>query len=410
MTHENHTTQSAGIVEIELKDLLPSDRNVRTTSSNSVAELAASIRAHGLLQNLTISAQLKRGKPTGKYMVVAGARRHAALLELVKQKLITTKYLVPCLIVDEAAALETSLAENVVREEMHPADQFAAFKAMIDDGAGLEDVAARFGLTVKSVQQRLKLASVSPRLIALYRQGGINLSQLMALAVSEDQAAQEQVWDSATQGWQREPGRLRAALTEGKIDAATDPRALFVGVEAYTAAGGQIERDLFQEDEGYMTDRELLESLAQEKLLALSEKVRSEGWKWVEIAPFCDYSELSQYVKIYPVRVPLPAEAQRELDALEAEENALRQAHQEADEYPEDVDARLIDIEQRVDQLRDANLAFRPEEQIVAGAIVSIGHGGKADIHRGLVRREDKGQLKAAMSGEGSGNAETNHQ
>jgi hypothetical protein len=46
------------------------------------------------------------------------------------------------------------------------------FKTMIDEGAGLEDVAARFGITVRTVQQRLKLANVSPRLIALYRQGG----------------------------------------------------------------------------------------------------------------------------------------------------------------------------------------------------------------------------------------------
>jgi ParB family transcriptional regulator, chromosome partitioning protein len=408
MTQEKPITQLTGIVDIQLKELLRSDRNVRTTSTNSVAELAASIRAHGLLQNLTVVAQFKKGKPTGKYTIVAGARRHAALLELVKEKVITTKYLVPCLIVDEAAALETSLAENVVREEMHPADQFAAFKAMIDEGAGLEDVAARFGLTVKAVQQRLKLANVSPRLIALYRQGGVNLSQLMALAISDDQAAQERVWDSATQGWQREPGKLREALTESKVDAATDPRALFVGVETYTAAGGQIERDLFHEDhEGYMTDRELLDRLAQEKLMALSEQVKAEGWKWVEIAPTSDYSELSKYVKIYPVSTPLPAELQRELDDLEAEEKALREAHQGADEYPEGVEARLLEIEERVGELRDAHLAFRPEEQVLAGAIVSIGYGGKPDIHRGLVRREDKKQLEAAKSGEGSGNADT---
>ena len=408
MTKEKPITQLTGIVDIQLKALLRSDRNVRTTSTNSVAELAASIRAHGLLQNLTVVAQLKNGKPTGKYTVVAGARRHATLLELVKQKVITTKYLVTCLIVDENAALETSLAENVVREEMHPADQFVAFKAMIDEGAGLEDVAARFGLTVKAVQQRLKLANVSPRLFALYRQGGINLSQLMALAVSDDHAAQERVWDSASQEWQREPGRLREALTESKVDASNDPLALFVGIEAYTAAGGQLERDLFQEDhEGYLTDRELLDRLAREKLLALSEQVKAEGWKWVEIAPTSDYSELSKYGKIYPARIPLPAELQRELDDLKAEENALREAHQEADEYPEGVEARLLEIEERVAQLRDAHLAFRPEEQVLAGAIVSIGYGGKPDIHRGLVRREDKRELDAAKAGEGSGDADT---
>ena len=60
MTHEKPITQLAGIVEIQLKDLLRSDRNVRTTSANSIAELAASIRARGLLQNVTVVAQLKK--------------------------------------------------------------------------------------------------------------------------------------------------------------------------------------------------------------------------------------------------------------------------------------------------------------------------------------------------------------
>ena len=52
---------------------------------------------------------------------------------------------------------------------MHPADEFEAFKGLIADGKGVEDVAARFGVSVLTVQRRLKLASVSPKLLALYR-------------------------------------------------------------------------------------------------------------------------------------------------------------------------------------------------------------------------------------------------
>ena len=144
---------------------------------------------------------------------------------------------------------------------MHPADQFDAFRRLVDEGTGVEEVAARFGVTATTVRQRLKLANVAPRLLELYRADEITLDQLMALAITDDHAAQENVWDSA-QHWQRQPHALRSALTESKIDAANDRRVRFVGVEAYKDAGGQIDRDLFQpEHEGYITDAALLDRL-----------------------------------------------------------------------------------------------------------------------------------------------------
>jgi ParB family chromosome partitioning protein len=69
---------------------------------------------------------------------------------------------VPCKIVCAEEAAEISLAENIIRQAMHPADQFEAFKALVDEGMPIEDVAARFGVTPLVVQQRLKLANVSP--------------------------------------------------------------------------------------------------------------------------------------------------------------------------------------------------------------------------------------------------------
>jgi ParB family transcriptional regulator, chromosome partitioning protein len=58
---------------------------------------------------------------------------------------------------------EISLDENVTRENMHPADQFEAFKKLAEErGLGAEDIAARFGVTPHVVRQRLRLAAVSP--------------------------------------------------------------------------------------------------------------------------------------------------------------------------------------------------------------------------------------------------------
>jgi ParB family chromosome partitioning protein len=168
---------------------------------------------------------------------------------------------------------------------MHPADQFTAFQQLVSAGLGFEEIAARFGLTPTTVRQRLKLANVAPRLFELYRADEINLDQLMALAVTDDHAAQERVWDSA-QEWQRNPNTLRRGLTETMVDAASDPRARFVGIDAYINAGGLIDRDLFQpEHEGYLTDTAKLDRLVAEKLESLAAEVRGEGWKWVEIQP-----------------------------------------------------------------------------------------------------------------------------
>jgi ParB family chromosome partitioning protein len=228
----------------------------------------------------------------------------------------------------------------------------------------------------------------------LYRTDEIALDQLMALAVCDDHAAQERVWDS-TQDWQRQPQALRRALTESKVDAATDRRARFVGVQAYSDAGGQIERDLFQpEHEGYLTDPALLDRLTAEKLEALAGKVRGEGWKWVEILPCADYSDLTKFGRIYPVHVSETPEIRSEIEALEAEQEQINQAHQDAEEYPPEVDKRMAEIEERIEDLNEQTRQYREEEKKPAGAVVSI-----ESIHRGLVRPEDKRKAEAAKLG-----------
>ena len=223
-------TDPTEIVQIPLNKLTRSDTNVRKTGENSITELAASIQAHGLLHNLVVTKT-----KSDKYQVIAGSRRLAALTKLAKEKVIPKTFGVPCRVVDGGAGTETSLAENVIRANMHPADQFDAFRTLVDEGMGVEEVAARFGVSATTVRQRLKLANVAPRLFELYRTDEIALDQLMALAVCDDHAAQEWVWDS-TQDWQRQPQALRRALTESKVDAATDRRARFVGVQAYSDA------------------------------------------------------------------------------------------------------------------------------------------------------------------------------
>lgn len=260
---------------IPLSRLTRSPRNVRKTGGTSIADLAASIAHHGLLQNLIVLPA-----DDGRYEVVAGARRLAALQQLVGDGLIAVDLVVPCQIADAATDGEVSLAENVVREAMHPADQFEAFQHLVDTGMAVADIAARFGVPELTVRQRLKLANVAPALIENYRGGNLALDQLMAFAVVDDHAKQLKYLKAARNRWDLEPQAIRAALTKAEIAFEEDPIARFVGVEAFEAAGGQVRRDLFNDAGGYTTDRQLLEQLAMAKLQAAADGMVQQGWAW----------------------------------------------------------------------------------------------------------------------------------
>lgn len=277
------TSTTTIIRDVPLSKLVPSEKNVRRTHREiGIEQLAASIAAHGLLQSLSVRPVLdKDGEETGRYAVCGGGRRLAALKLLAKRKQIAKSYAVPY-IVSAGDEEEVSLAENVVPLNLHPADQFEAFKRLADEqGFGAEEVAARFGLTAHLVRQRLRLGAISPKLMQVYREGGLTMDQMMAFAITEDHARQEQVYDDLR--WNKEPSIIRRALMEGFVRGG-DRRAVFVGPDAYEAAGGEIIRDLFAEDgSGYFADAGLLDRLAAEKLAGIAAEVQAaEGWKWAQ--------------------------------------------------------------------------------------------------------------------------------
>ncbi len=368
---------------IALNKLERSRNNARKTGGQSIEELAASIAAHGLLQSLVVAAGAK-----SKFTVVAGARRLAALQVLAKAKRIPKTYPVPCRVIEAEASTEASLAENVIREAMHPADQFEAFRGLVDQGSSIDEIAARFGVSALTVEKRLKLANVSPRLLDLYRQDELTLDHLMALAITEDHEAQERAWFE-TPEWNRNPRALRRLLTDAEIDAGSDRRAQFVGVEAYEAAGGTIRRDLFAEDhEGYIADVSLLERLAMEKLEAEAATISAEGWSWVLPRLSLEHAELAAFGRVYPSPRPLDGTEQGELDRLTAEYEEL--AEQEDDDPEGTIGARLDQIDVRLDELRTRAEEWPSDVLGIAGAVVTINSSGELRIERGLIRPEDK--------------------
>lgn len=377
------------MIEIPLSKLVPSAANVRRTGpERGVEELAASIAALGLLQSLAVRpARDAAGQATGKYEVVAGGRRLAALRLLAKRKALAKSASVPCLVRDECRSEEASLAENVVREALHPADQFEAFRRLHEEhGLGAEEIAARFGVTSAVVRQRLRLGAASPALMGLYREGTINLDQLMAFCLTDDHARQEQVWAALT--WNKDPAIIRRLLTESQIPA-RDRRAVFVGAEAYEAAGGVIVRDLFAEDGGgWLADLALLDRLVMAKLEAAAETVAAEGWKWVQAVAEFPYAATAGMRRVCERTVPLSEAERVRLDELSFEFDTLAASHE--GEVSEDIAGRLADLEAAMAELSERERVFDPTEVARAGAFVTIGHDGNLRIERSFVRREDE--------------------
>jgi ParB family chromosome partitioning protein len=382
---------SGETVLIPLNKLKRHPKNARKTphSEASIEAKAASIAAKGMLQNLVVEPERDaEGQPTGCYLVSVGEGRRLAQLLRVKRKEIKKSEPIRCVVDTVNDAAEISLDENVTRENLHPADQFEAFRELAETrGWGAEEIAARFGVTAQVVRQRLRLGAVSPKLMQVYRNGGLTLDQLMAFAITEDHARQEQVYESLS--YNRDPSFIRRELTEANVPA-TDRRAIFIGAEAYTEAGGTIIRDLFTEDRGgYFEDAALLDRLVMEELERRAFRVRGdEAWKWWEA--HIDFPHAHGLRRVYPHPVALSAEDEAAYVAAMEEYDRLSSEYEGADELPDDVDARCGELEAEIDRLEALRHAYDPDDIARGGVCVVLDHDGSVRIERGFIRPEDE--------------------
>lgn len=384
-------SESGTEVFIPLNKLKKSPRNARKTphSEAIIEAYAASIAAKGIFQNLVVEPELDgEGTETGFYLVSIGEGRRLAQLLRVKRKQIKKTEPIRCVIDTVNDPHEISLDENITREDMHPADQFEAFRELHEErGWGAEEIAARFGITAHVVRQRLRLGAVSPRLIQVYRDGDLSLDQLMAFAITDDHARQEQVFENLS--YNREPYIIRRELTRAHV-AANDRRALFIGAEAYMEAGGAILRDLFSEDRGgFYEDAALLDRLVIEKLQGISETARqAEGWKWADV--HIDFPHANGLRRTYPQPVDLSEEDKAAFAMASDEFNRLTEEWDSAEELPDDVHQRFGRLEAEIERIDALRHAFDPDVVARGGVFVVLAHDGTARIERGFIRAEDE--------------------
>jgi len=389
---------------IPFHQLVRSPLNVRTIRPDKASDkrLIDSIRRNGLLQNLVVYPV----ENTDTFAVSAGGRRFGALAHLVKADELPGDMPVPCVVTTDADAVNVSLVENVDRAAMHPLDRFRAFDTLAKRGASTVEIASRHGVTEQTVHRSLRLTSVHATILKAFGRDELSFDSVTAYALTTDRKRQLAVYTSL--GTNQQAWRIRGLLTEETI-ADDAPVARYVGVDAYEAAGGPVERDLFN-DKTYLRDKALLFSLAEAKI----EKTvkRQRGWKWVTVELERDHR--TSYSRIASKPVDVPDELIAELDAIETRLETFDEGHdddtvetasekQARDDRWEALEKEHQRLQQRIEQ---DHTAYDPDEVALAGCIVSIDRNGRVEVDRGLVRAEDMRALKKQKTAERSGTDE----
>ena len=369
---------------IPLNKLMPSPRNVRrTTDEQADLQLKADIEARGLLQNLVV-APARKSK--GRFTVEAGGRRFRALASLAEEGKLVVDHEVCCLVIDSgpAAAQEAGLAENFQRLAMNPADECLAFQQLIEQGADVEGIARRFGLTVRFAEGRLRLASLAPVVFDALGAGEITLDVAKAYAATPDQERQAFVFEQVSRSYMAQhPDSIRRMMTQATVSA-SDRRARFVGEEAYAAAGGRIERDLFSDENGARwLDIALLERLATEKLEALAaETAASSGLAFVRptLESWAGYEVTRGLQRVQLETPPLSYEESAEVEALEAETQELIgqiEDEETTDEAREAAEARVREIGAQIEAITDKPPVIPEELKPRIGTFLLVDEAGQ---------------------------------
>ena len=394
--------------------VLEEGENVRSTSSvtkDGIKQMAAMLESTGQISPLVVSR-----REDGCFSVHAGGRRTRGFWHLRDQKKIAADHMVEVREIDATHGLDISLIENISQEAMHPVDEFLAYKRLEEKGYTPEGIAKAHGVKVLQVKRRMKLGEVHPDLLEQFREGKINLDQIMALASCDDQQRQLQAWTSLPV-WQRNDQQIRQHLSEDEVKV-DDDRVKLVGLDAYLKAGGSVRTDLFSEDgKGeLLTDVGLLEMLLADKLEATAEQLRSEGWAWVEILQSFGYEE-RQKIRGYPTTyLPETDKQASERQALEQQisdkENAV-QALWDKDEEDEGDEAAIETLqnetealEAKVEALRESRVDLNGVDMLIAGAVVFV-TGSEIVVHKPMIRIEDMRKLEKSSPSDTSGAAPT---
>ncbi len=377
-------TQKLQIIFVPASRLTVAPTNVRKrTDPVADEELKTSILAKGIIQNL-VGLAIPRKK--GGYRITAGGRRLRQVHALIEEGKLDADYAVPVLVLaDKNDAVEISLIENLRRLNMTPAEECRAFQAIIEiEKKTPADVAKRFGVTERFVQGRLRLAGLADSIFEALADGEITLDVAKAYASVSDTVRQAAVFEELGDGWgANNCGEIRRRLISG-FYRGSDPKALLVGRDAYVAAGGRIDSDLFSDaaNENWI-DSDLLESLADERMQAAAQEIQARnGFGELRIVsqtrvPYMDVMALDE---IEGEPVPLSPEEEDRQRAIEQQLEAIAENADE-DGYSDEEQQVIQALEAEYDALNERPPVLTEDQKAASLAYLVIGHDGTPRLH-----------------------------
>ena len=383
--------------------LTKSPVNVRKrTDPRADAELEASIAGHGLVQNL-VGVPVSRKK--GHYRITAGGRRLDAIHRLIEKGMLPPDHEVPVLILTNTKdGREISLAENYDRLQMSPAEDCLAFRDLIEvEGRSTAEIAKRFGIEERFVMGRLRLANLAQPIFEALEANEIILDIAKAYATTADTGRQTAVWEALRNSYSRDNvNEIRRALN-GYSYRANDPKALFVGRDAYIAAGGRVEdADLFSTaaDERWI-DTHILDELAEAKLTAQAEAIRErEGLGEVRVVAGAriPYMETYALQPLTGAAEPLTDEQEARKQEIEDEIADIERLAEDEDYEPhDDEEQRYAALQAELTMIVEGAPVLDAEQKASALAYVVLAPDGTPHVHHQLyvapVSSEESGEV-----------------
>lgn len=192
------------ISTIETSRIVANPNNPRTRIED-VSDLVASIRENGLMQPIIVRWTKQKdesGIPTG-YEVIAGSRRLTACQQLGIKK-------INCIVMtcDDDKAFELATVENLVRENMTPADEARAVAKLFKEGKGRIEVGAIFGKSGRWAEGRRRIANLGEKALDMLEKGKITLGHAEVLCLCDEDRVERWLSDCT---W-RKPEELKRSI------------------------------------------------------------------------------------------------------------------------------------------------------------------------------------------------------
>jgi ParB/RepB/Spo0J family partition protein len=367
--------------------------NPRHASDDDVSDLVAQIRANGFSDALWVRPG---GDVTGDaiYEVIDGSRRLRAMRQVAAEQNLPGDHAVPCDVFDAdvARARELALAANITRSDLSPADEAVAFYRLKLSGVDEETIAAHFAVPERRVRQRIAIGQLPAKIIAALRDETIDIKTAEAFTIS---ASPEQQLKVFGKGQNLNAHQVRQQLTQKRVSS-KDPRVTFVGLEAYAAAGGKSDTNLFA-DESWLHDEKLLHKLFKAKLDDTVKTLKDEGWSFVKVLEGNEANSAYRYEQLQPRgKKELSADEEKRLAAIEAEIVKLRkeaaklvdkrwksELSEEEDERADALDEKIEALEKELEPLQAK--PWTAKQMAECGVIITVPEFRGSQYHREII-------------------------